>query len=201
MADKVTFATNIPVEAALKYASPKEVASHFSDSPQYMFTLVDGRVMFLPKYAADRVTELGVLPGEPFSIAKVERQEGRRKIQDWEVKRVFAPGQFAEAGAVAAAPAVPSQSNYQSIQYPNGNGTQQHNGYPDANVNGRPPMNLTGLPASREEVLADAMRVAIRVLDTTRQYAGHHGIDFKISEREVISLGCTVFINSSKEGR
>ena len=137
MADKVTFATNIPVEAALKYANPKEVASQFSDSPQYMFTLLDGRVMFLPKYAADRVTQLGVQPGEPFSIAKVERQEGRRKIQDWEVKRVFAPGQYADAGAVAPAPAMPPQSNYQTHQHPNGNGTQQHNGYPHANGNGR----------------------------------------------------------------
>ena len=45
------------------------------------------------------------------------------------------------------------------------------------------------------------MRVAVRVLTTTKQYSSQHGIEFKITERDVISLGCTVFINSSKEGR
>ncbi len=93
------------------------------------------------------------------------------------------------------------RTRFRDKSEPNGKGTQQHNGYSHANGNGRPSFSPTPVPTSREELMAEAMRVAVRVLTTTRHYAGEHEIDFKISEREVISLGCTVFINVAKEGR
>jgi hypothetical protein len=193
MADKVTFQTNIPVEVALKYSEPKEVTSQFRDQPDYLFTLVDGRIMFLPRAASDKVLNLGVAPGEPIQVARVERVEGRRKIQDWEVKRVFAPGQFtgsAEMGATIPAPV-------QAIPASNSQNASTH--YPHSNGNGRAPISAATLSSSREEAMAEAMQVAVRVLNQTKAYALKHGIEFKITERDVISLGCTVFINGSKE--
>ena len=42
---KIKFQTNIPVEAALKFAEGKLCDSQFGD-PQFMFTTVDDRVFF-----------------------------------------------------------------------------------------------------------------------------------------------------------
>jgi hypothetical protein len=47
MSDKVQFQTNVPVEVALKNGDGKQVNGQYGD--QVLYTLTDGRVMYVTK--------------------------------------------------------------------------------------------------------------------------------------------------------
>jgi hypothetical protein len=64
--DVVKFEPNKPVEIALQYAAGKVVQGIGGD--RVMFSLADGRVMFLDPEPARQVNALGVKPGEPFQV-------------------------------------------------------------------------------------------------------------------------------------
>jgi hypothetical protein len=120
MADKVTFQTNITQEIALAFAEPKEVQSTFSpDGRQFMFSLTDGRVMFLNTSVAERVKSLNLQPKEPFEMCRQEKVEGNRKRVEWHIAKV---GVAEEAPAVQAS--APASGNHQVAQaQPPTNGT------------------------------------------------------------------------------
>lgn len=63
MSDKVQFQTNVPVEVALKYNDGKEVSGQYGD--QVLYTLTDGRVMYVPPIVKRRIDELGIGRGDP----------------------------------------------------------------------------------------------------------------------------------------
>ncbi|MGA3241514.1 MAG: hypothetical protein ABSG03_35075 [Bryobacteraceae bacterium] len=72
MSDKVQFQTNIPVEVALKYGDGKEVNGQYGD--QVLYTLTDGRVMYVPPIVKRRIEELGIGRGELFILTKAEKK-------------------------------------------------------------------------------------------------------------------------------
>jgi hypothetical protein len=91
--EKVQFQTNIGERVALKYATgvPKP-ASQEGYQDQVLFTLCDGRVMYLPVFAADLITRVhGMQPGEDFVLGKYEVKEGQRKFVRWRVDAIGYP--------------------------------------------------------------------------------------------------------------
>jgi hypothetical protein len=72
MSDKVQFQTNIPVEVALKYGDGKEVNGQYGD--QVLYTLTDGRVVYVPPIVKRRIEELGIGRGELFILTKAEKK-------------------------------------------------------------------------------------------------------------------------------
>ena len=74
MSDKVQFQTNIPVEVALKYGDGKEVNGQYCD--QVLYTLTDGRVMYVPPIVKRRIEEPGIGRGELFTLTKAEKKNG-----------------------------------------------------------------------------------------------------------------------------
>lgn len=74
---------------ALKYKSGKEARSQYDGNPQLMFTLSDGRILYLPVDVADSITALNLGPQEPFLLTKLSTAN---KIT-WVVERVPAPAQ------------------------------------------------------------------------------------------------------------
>jgi len=83
MSDKVQFQTNIPVEVALKYGDGKEVNGQYGD--QVLYTLTDGRVMYVPPIVKRRIEELGIGRGELFTLTKAEKKNGTRRMIEWVV--------------------------------------------------------------------------------------------------------------------
>ena len=81
MNDKVQFQTNVPVEIALKYDDGKEVNGQYGD--QVMYTLTDGRVMYVPPIVKRRIDELGIGRGELFTLTKAEKKNGTRRTIEW----------------------------------------------------------------------------------------------------------------------
>jgi hypothetical protein len=85
----VRFRANIPEELSLKHCDGKEVGSKFEGSArQIMFTLEDGRKVYLYPNVAETISNLGIRKGERFSVCKlVVIDAGKPKIH-WEVKRI-----------------------------------------------------------------------------------------------------------------
>ena len=79
--DVVKFEPNQPVEVALKYAAGKTVRGIGGD--RVMFSLVDGRVMFLDPEPARQVDALGVKPGEPFQVCMNGKRGEPRSWTAW----------------------------------------------------------------------------------------------------------------------
>jgi hypothetical protein len=72
----VEFPPNIPVPVSLKYGQGKPVASQYDGPNRFMFSLLDGRVIFVDAEVANQISALGIKPGESFQITK--RTDGRR---------------------------------------------------------------------------------------------------------------------------
>src|ERR1700685_3256955 len=81
MSDKVQFQTNVPIDVALKYNDGKEVTGQYGD--QVLYTLTDGRVMYVPPIVKKKIDELGIGRGELFTITKAEKKNGTRRTIEW----------------------------------------------------------------------------------------------------------------------
>ena len=58
MKERVVFEANVPVTATLAYADGLKVQGRFGD--QVMYSLTDGRVMYVPPIVRDKLVELGI---------------------------------------------------------------------------------------------------------------------------------------------
>lgn len=81
MAEYVRFETGQPQEVALKFADGKEVEGQYGE--QVMYSLTDGRVMYVEPIVAAHIRRLQIQPGECFFIEK--RKKGR--VNGWHVYR------------------------------------------------------------------------------------------------------------------
>jgi hypothetical protein len=81
---KVEFPWNQPVEVALQYTTGMPARSAFGPQ-QTMFTLTDGRKMYLDAQAAQAVNDLRFEPGEYFTITR-RAENGNRA--SWSVQRI-----------------------------------------------------------------------------------------------------------------
>src|ERR1700722_7714154 len=93
MSDKVQFQTNVPIEVALKYNDGKEVNGQYGD--QVLYTLTDGRVMYVPPIVKRKIEELGVGRVEVFRLTKAEKKNGTGRPIEW----LFAAGARGEREA------------------------------------------------------------------------------------------------------
>ena len=84
MKERVVFEANVPVTATLAYADGLKVQGRFGD--QVMYSLTDGRVMYVPPMVRDKLVELGIRQNEPFASWRAERREGNRRFVDWVVQ-------------------------------------------------------------------------------------------------------------------
>ena len=82
MTDKVQFQTNVPVEVVLKYGNGKDVTGQYGD--QVLYTLTDGRVMYVPPIVRRQIEDLGVARGELFTITKAEKKNSTRRTIEWQ---------------------------------------------------------------------------------------------------------------------
>src|SRR5580693_8075645 len=83
MSEKLQFQTNVAIDVALKYNDGKEVAGQYGD--QVLYTLTDGRVMYVPPIVKKKIDELGIGRGELFTITKAEKKNGTRRTIEWVV--------------------------------------------------------------------------------------------------------------------
>ena len=85
MREKVAFQTNAPVTVALAYTDGLQVQGRFGE--QIMYTLTDERVMYVPPIVRRQLVDLGIQPGELFTICKAERKQGNHRAIEWKVEK------------------------------------------------------------------------------------------------------------------
>jgi hypothetical protein len=116
MADILRFTPEVPVEVALKYPTGKPVQGH--DGTDMMFTLVDGRLMFLAPPIAAQIDAMQIRAGEPFWITRNAGKSGVKGSVSWDIRRPNAGSPVIQAPP--ARPEVPTNGNPHPVTSGNG---------------------------------------------------------------------------------
>jgi hypothetical protein len=80
------FHLNVPAEIILERPEGTLVQGRFGD--RVMFTLTDGRVMYVPPFVADKIQAEGAAPGDRFELCKTQVRNGSRRSIEWIVRRI-----------------------------------------------------------------------------------------------------------------
>jgi len=97
----VEFPPNVPITVALKYGHAKTVSSQYGE--RFMFSLADGRVMFLAPEVGGKIEALGINVRENFTITRKSDEHQQGSPVTWEVART--PGEQRDGTFVV--PSVP----------------------------------------------------------------------------------------------
>jgi hypothetical protein len=79
--------TNVPERIALQFPTGRNVQSPYTGD-QVMYSLTDGRRMYLPPHVADKIAGLELGPREEFTICKRETAHGNRRVVEYHVERI-----------------------------------------------------------------------------------------------------------------
>lgn len=182
--DVVDFPPNIPVSVALKFATPRTVSG--INGERFMFSLTDGRVMFLDPEVAGQIASLGVNVRENFSVTK--RWNGQRETPaTWEVARVC--GEQPNGTFVAPAVATAAENSGARGTAQPGDVAQQSG----AAVSPKSPasaVTASGAPSALEEQVNMCVDAYAACLG--RALEKHGG---KVKPEEVKSIFLTLVIN------
>ncbi|HEX4275845.1 MAG TPA: hypothetical protein VHZ74_10840 [Bryobacteraceae bacterium] len=176
MPEILRFSTNIPEIISLKFAEGKLKPSTLPNTPpDVMFTLVDGRTMYLPTSAAEEIYRHRIQPQTPVQVCK--RQGGKFEITPMR--------------AEASAPSW--QSNAPAPVQPAASTTNER-----AQVSTNSTPNALN-PASIE--MCAAMCSALDAVMEAEAYAARRGRGLTFSEESVRAIGLSIFIGNQRGAR
>lgn len=168
------FHLNVPAEVILERPEGILVKGRYGD--RVMFTLSDGRVMYLPPFVADKIQAAGIVAGERFELCKTQVKRGDLRSIEWTVRRLDPPEPDPETqlerdlrasiDAVAA----------------NGNGHGNHDAAP-----------ASAAPTKLEH----ALRTAISAAYNAERYGAELGYVVRFDADAIKSMAITVLINMS----
>src|SRR5258708_7591358 len=129
----LNFPLNLPAVVMLESSEHTIVQGRYGD--RALFTLADGRSMYVPPIVATKIAEQGITAGESFELCKVQVRKGRNLIE-WHVRRVEIPAEEQETSlerdlrlSVEQAQAKKEQRAQESvIPPPSSNGNHGSNG-------------------------------------------------------------------------
>ena len=82
----VEFPNDVPVTVALKYPQARTVSSQYGE--RFMFSLADGRIMFLDPEVGHKISSLAINVGENFTITRKRDAQKGPATATWDVARV-----------------------------------------------------------------------------------------------------------------
>jgi hypothetical protein len=187
MKERVVFEANVPVTATLAYADGLKVQGRFGD--QVMYSLADGRVMYVPPIVRDKLVELGIRQNEPFAICRAERREGNRRFVDWVVQPNGSAAPSHHAAGHNDAPASPANGDNGARVRANGNG----------NGNGKP-ASASASSGAAETALRAALTASIDAALAAEQYASAHGLSVRFGSEDLRAMALSLFIQHARDG-
>ncbi len=188
MKERVVFEANVPVTATLAYADGLKVQGRFGD--QVMYSLTDGRVMYVPPIVRDKLVELGIRQNEPFAICRAERREGNRRFVDWVVQPDGSAAPAQSATAHGDTPGSPTNGD---------NGCARQTGNGNGNGNGKPASTPTS-PGTAETALRAALTASIDAALAAEQYASAHGLSIRFGSEDLRAMALSLFIQHARDG-
>jgi hypothetical protein len=187
MSEKIQFQTNVPIAVALKYNDGKEVNGQYGD--QVLYTLTDGRIMYVPPIVKKKIDGLGIGRGEQFTITKAEKKNGTRRTIEW----------------VVATDSGGDRKPERRDQQPNGTApTQRHGGAVSTPANGNghrssPRIDAKGfLVTGQGQFLLQALAAAVDVAAATERYATACGLDLQFTSEDLREIGLSIYTSSAK---
>jgi hypothetical protein len=189
MKERVGFEANVPMTAALAYADGLKVQGRFGD--EVMYSLTDGRVMYVPPIVRDKLVELGIRQNEPFAICRAERREGNRRFVDWVVQPngSAAPSQNAAGHSDAYGSSANGDNGARSTANGNGNG----------NGHGKP-ASAPASSSTAETALRAALTASIDAALAAEQYASAHGLSVRFGSEDLRAMALSLFIQHARDG-
>ena len=189
MKERVVFEANVPVTATLAYADGLKVQGRFGD--QVMYSLTDGRVMYVPPIVRDKLVELGIRQNESFAICRAERREGNRRFVDWVVQPEGSAAATQSATANSDAHGSPVNGDNGARVRPNGNG--------NGNGNGKAASAPTKSETA-ERALRAALTASIDAALEAEQYASAHGLSIRFGSEDLRAMALSLFIQHARDG-
>jgi hypothetical protein len=199
------FHLNVPAEITLERPEGTLVQGRYGD--RVMFTLADGRVMYVPPFVANKIQVEGVTAGERFELCKTQVKKGSRRSIEWMVRRLDPFEELACTTEPAEAPRVANGSegspapeaepetplerdlraSIESVAL-NGNGNGHH---PPAH-NGQHASQPA--PATK---LEHALKTAISAAYNAERFGAELGYVVRFDADAIKSMAITVLINMS----
>jgi hypothetical protein len=211
------FQPNIPIQVTLQSSQGVIVEGRYGN--RMMFSLVDGRVMYVPPIVATKIEAEGIAAGERFELCKAQIKNGHSRSVEWALRRLDPEEQLVDVAPdspasetqlerdlrVSAEMANAKKVNHESAELPNpapapailtnGNGNGNGNGAgPVAAQNEQPqPRSLTKLE--------HALKTAISAAHNAEKYGSELGYVVRFDADAIKSMAITVLINMSGESR
>ncbi len=177
--EKLNLKVGEPHVIALSQVDGRPVSSQFSGD-QLMFTLVDGRKLFLDPYVQDRIRDARITPRQVFEIEKVEVFAGNRRTVEVVVRL-----KGAAANGIASAPsAIGGISTLPPKPTP----------VPAPAIAER----VNGAGETAAEIMAQCYRRAVDVALTTVAYARENGLMLSPTFEDIRASGTALFIQNSR---
>lgn len=190
------FDMNVPKQVTL--ASPQGTTIEGRYGNRVMFHLGNGQVMYVPPIVATKIETEGITTGEHIELCKTSIREGRRRLIEWQLKRVEAPTQLEQdlraslenaRKPTAAASTAEEIPPFAPIAKANGNGNHV-----------AAPRNGT-VPAPAATKLEHALKTAIAAARSAEMFGSELGYVVRFDSDAIKSMAITVLINMSGENR
>jgi len=212
------FQPNVPTQVTLQSSQGVVVEGRYGN--RMMFSLVDGRVMYVPPIVATKIEAEGIAAGERFELCKAQIRNGHGRSVEWALRRLDPDEQLAEITPdppaaetqlehdlrVSAEMMNAKKANHESPESPssvpvpvtpmiNGNGNGNGNGaMPVAAQNEQPQPH----PVTK---LEHALKTAISAAHNAEKYGSELGCVVRFDADAIKSMAITVLINMSGESR
>ena len=181
-----------------------------------MYTLEDGRVMYVVPMVRTMIEELGIGKGQPFTMCKAERRNGSRRWIEWVVNSPVPPATQERvqkdhpdhAPRTAGGPhqTQPANPNSRSGDRRTAQGNQPDSGLKSqVRTNGTPQtpggscgalLAMPGVALAIQSALITGIDAAI----AAEQYAAAKGLSLRFTSEDVRAIALTFFIQQAREG-
>ena len=217
------FQPNVPTQVTLQSSQGVVVEGRYGN--RMMFSLVDGRVMYVPPIVATKIEAEGIAAGERFELCKAQVKNGHGRSVEWALRRLDPEEQLVEVAPDAPAPDSPLERDLrlsvemanakkassespesppsppaQTTPITNGNG----NGIPESMIPASPvpvaQQNEQPQPRPLTK-LEHALKTAISAAYNAEKYGSELGYVVRFDADAIKSMAITVLINMSGESR
>jgi len=206
------FQPDVPTQVTLQSSQGIVVEGRYGN--RMMFSLVDGRVMYVPPIVATKIEAEGIAAGERFELCKAHIKNGHGRSVEWALRRLDPEEQLIDVAPDTSAPetqlerdlrvsvemATAKKANPESPSSVPAPATPTMNG--NGNGNGAVPAAQNEQPQPRSLTkLEHALKTAISAAHNAEKYGSELGYVVRFDADAIKSMAITVLINMSGESR
>src|SRR3984957_17545925 len=200
---------NVPTEVTLQSSQGVSIEGRYGT--RMMFTLEDGRVMYVPPIVASKMEAAGIIAGERFQLCKAVVKTGQKRSVEWLLERTTSEQPEAES-----MPAIVPETQLEhdlrvSVEMATASRTglepkpakctcideiptfaQNNNGHSASNGNGSTPANGPSAPITK---LEHALKTAISAAYNAEKFGSELGYVVRFDSDAIKSTAITVLNN------